>query len=129
LEPEDEYRKDLLKVKPGYLFVDAKSTTGYVEALIDLPDKQGARIEAKSANNDVDVVLSDKFLGEVEVKSTLKRAYVYEADDSESQLDWLYKTPHRQHALKYIKDKKTPASQAGRVYAISTFGEVQLKFL
>ncbi|KAG0347190.1 hypothetical protein BG005_000343, partial [Podila minutissima] len=32
LEPEDEYRKDRLKIKPGYLFVDAKSTTGYVEA-------------------------------------------------------------------------------------------------
>ncbi|KAG0338656.1 hypothetical protein BG000_003645 [Podila horticola] len=130
LESEDEYRNDqAMKVKPGYLFVDAKSTTGYVAAFIDLQDKQGARIEAKSANNDVDVVLSDKFLGEVEVKSTLKKAYVYEADDSESQLDWIYKTPHRQQALKYIKDKQTPASQAGRVHAFSTFGEVQLKFL
>ncbi|KAF9329068.1 hypothetical protein BG006_007840 [Podila minutissima] len=84
LEPEDEYRTDPLKIKPGYLFVDAKSTTGYVEA---------QAIEAKSANNDVAAVLSDKFLGEVEVKSTLKRAYVYEADGSESLLDWFYKTP------------------------------------
>ncbi|KAG0023842.1 hypothetical protein BGZ82_010630 [Podila clonocystis] len=130
LESEDEYSVDqAMKVIPGYLFVDAKSTTGYVEAFIDLQDKQGASIEAKSANNDVAVVLSDKFLGEVEVKSTLKKAYLYEADDSESQLDWFYKTPHRQHALKYIKDKQTPADQAGRVHAFSTFGEVQLQFL
>ncbi|KAF9328589.1 hypothetical protein BG006_008256 [Podila minutissima] len=122
-------QKDPLKVRPGYLFVDAKSTTGYVKALVDLPDKQGARIEAKSANNDVAVVLSDTFLGAVKIKSTLKRAYIYEPDVSASQLDWCYKSPHHQHALKHIKDKQTPASQAGRAHAISTFGEVQLKFL
>ncbi|KAG0099643.1 hypothetical protein BGZ93_006628 [Podila epicladia] len=43
---------------------------------------KGVRIEAKSANSDADVILSDKFLGEVEVKSTLKRACVYEPTTS-----------------------------------------------
>ncbi|KAF9276954.1 hypothetical protein BGZ74_003484, partial [Mortierella antarctica] len=112
-----------LKVKPRYQFVDAKPTTGYVEAFIDLQDKQGARVEAMSANNDVAVGPSDTFLGKVKVKSTLKRAYVYETDDGESQHDWFCKTPHRRHTLKYIEDKQTPTCQASRVHAISTFGE------
>ncbi|KAF9337731.1 hypothetical protein BG006_003090 [Podila minutissima] len=111
LELEGEYRKDPLKIKPIYLFVDVKSTTGYVETFIDLQHKHGTRIEAKSANNDVAVVLCNRFLGEVEVKSMLKRTYVYRMRPmTESQPDWFYKTIHCQRALKSIKDKHAHAS-------------------
>lgn len=43
------------KVKPGYLWVDARSTAGYVEANIALLNKQPSRTEVQSVTNNVAV--------------------------------------------------------------------------
>ncbi|KAF9370131.1 hypothetical protein CPB97_002989, partial [Podila verticillata] len=71
---------------------------------------------------------SDNFLGDVRVQSNLGKASILEADDSKSQLDWLHKTNHQQHAIKYIKDKQTPVQEQGTVYVFSGVSTAELEF-
>ncbi|KAF9393007.1 hypothetical protein CPC16_002798 [Podila verticillata] len=123
---DDEHDRN--KVKPGILWVDAGSTAGSVEANIVLLNKQPSRIEVQSITNNAALRISDNFLGDVQVRSDLGKASIREADDSESQLDWVRKTNHQQHAIKYIKDKKTPVREEGTLYVFSGVNTAELEF-
>lgn len=112
--------------KPADLHIRATTSTGDARALVELESRQHTlRLEVSSSTGSASALISDDFTGQLHVESELDSAKVYEAEESESEIQYEKETSLVKDGIKSFAGQR---AQEGRVIIMSRVDLAVLEF-
>ncbi|KAF9954573.1 hypothetical protein BGZ70_010526 [Mortierella alpina] len=116
------------------LRVKAKSEVGPTRISIDLEDEQVLMLDSSSVLGAIDVEVSDNFLGDLQLRTTMGSIRVVEAEESASIIEYEKNTRDQKIAKKYLRQDKSdmvPHDEAGgsHIHLGADFGRAALTFV
>ncbi|KAG0072942.1 hypothetical protein BGZ92_003970, partial [Podila epicladia] len=125
--PADNSKKSS-HTAPGDIRITTSTDVGLAVNNIGLADGQLLFLRSKSTTGTVDSTVSDKFLGQFNLKTDMGTAVVIEAEDSASEIEYQKNSPRVKIGRKFIKTEDGKM-QEGQIAVSSDFGRAKLTFV